>query len=83
MYIKTPYYDWEGRKYMELRDEDGHIIRVKVPFRYGRVACRVGGIRTVQELRVGEKVEVDIVKKVWNGLEHLVISYICSLETGT
>jgi hypothetical protein len=83
MHVKTPYYDWDGRKYMELQREDGGIVRVKVPFRYGRVACKVGGIRTVQELRAGEKVEVELVKKVWDGLEYWILNYICSLEAGT
>ena len=59
--VHTPYYDWDGRKYMELKIEN-EILRVKVLYRYGRVACRVGGLRTVQELRAGDLVEVELVK---------------------
>lgn len=80
--VHTPYYDWDGRKYMELKIEN-EILRVKVPYRYGRVACRVGGLRTVQELRAGDLVEVELVKKIWDGLEYWIINYICSPETDT
>jgi hypothetical protein len=62
---------------------DGRVSRVKVPFRYGRIACKVDGLRTVQELRTGEKVEVELIKKVWDGLEYWILNYICSLETDT
>jgi hypothetical protein len=40
--VHTPYYDWDGRKYLEILIE-GRVTRVKVPFRYGRVMCRVFG----------------------------------------
>jgi hypothetical protein len=71
--VITPYYDWDGRKYLELNIE-GSLVRVKVPWRYGRVMCRVEGLRTVQELQKGDEVEVTLEKKVWDGVEHWIIS---------
>ena len=73
--VKTPYYDWDGRKYMELLVND-KTLRVKVPYRYGRVMCRVEGLKTVQELQKGEEVEIELEKKVWDGIEHLVLKSI-------
>lgn len=73
--VYTPYYDWDGRKYMELLVGD-KTIRVKVPWRYGRVMCRVEGLKTVQELQKGDQVEVIVEKKVWDGIEHLVLKNI-------
>ena len=73
--VHTPYYDWDGRKYLELNLE-GSIRRVKVPFRYGRVMCRVEGSKTVQELERGDEVEIILSKKVWEGREHFILSYI-------
>jgi hypothetical protein len=81
--VATPYYDWDGRKYMELAREDSKIVRVKVPFRYGRVGCRVEGLKTVQELQRGDPVRVELGKKSWDGLEYLILSYICFQETDT
>lgn len=54
------------RKYMTLLI-DGEVFRVKVPFRYNRVMCTVGGIRTVQEYKTDEIVIVEIEKKMWDG----------------
>lgn len=73
--VHTPYYDWEGRKYMELLIGDT-THRVKVPFRYGRVMCKVNGLKTVQEFQKGDQVEVEIEKKMWDGIEHLVLKSI-------
>lgn len=36
----------------------GNVLKVKVPFRYNRVTCKVVGIRTIQEMQEGENVEV-------------------------
>ena len=73
--VHTPYYDWDGRKYMELSLENqGSLVRVKVPWRYGRVMCRVEGLKTIQELQKGDEVEVTLERKTWDGLEHWVIS---------
>jgi len=73
--VITPYYDWDGRKYLELNIE-GSLVRVKVPFRYGRVMCRVEGLMTVQELQKGDDIEVTIEKKTWDGLEHWVLATV-------
>ena len=73
--VITPYYDWDGRKYMEFEIKS-KIVRVKVPYRYGRVMCRIDGLKTVQELEKGDQVEVELEKKVWDGIEHLVLKSI-------
>ena len=74
--IKTPLYDWDGRKYLELED----IGRIKVPFRYGRIMCKVLGDKTVQEMAVGTKVEVKIETKTWDCVEHRVLYSIKEIE---
>jgi hypothetical protein len=75
--VHTPYYDWDGRKYMELSLENqGSLVRVKIPWRYGRVMCRVEGLKTVQELQKDDEVEVILERKTWDGLEHWVLSSI-------
>ena len=77
--IHTPFYDWDGRKYLEISCEATGVLRVKVPWRYGRVMCRIEGLRTVQELQKGDQVEVTLERKTWDGLEHWVLS---SIKTG-
>lgn len=77
MEVLTPFYDCAGRKYIDVIF-NSQILKLKIPFRYGRVMCRVEGLKTIQELHRGDKVEVDIQKKVWDGTEHLIIS---SLKT--
>lgn len=79
--VHTPFYDWDGRKYLELETKsEGLVIpkiqRIKVPWRYGRVMCRIEGIRTVQELQKGDEIEVTLERKTWDGLEHWVLSSI-------
>ena len=75
--IARPFYDWDGRKYMELRMSDsGMTMRVKVPWRYKRVMCHVEGIRPIQEFESGESVEVLLDKKVWDGETFWVLSSI-------
>lgn len=74
--MHTPYYDWDGRKYMELKLENSGIQRVKVPFRYGRVMCRIEGFKSVQELQKGDEIEVSLEKKTWDGLEYWILSSI-------
>jgi hypothetical protein len=71
--VHTPYYDWDGRKYMEILIE-GRVTRVKVPFRYGRVMCRTEGLKTVQELQKGDEIEIEIEKKIWDGVNHWILS---------
>jgi hypothetical protein len=77
--VHTPYYDWDGRKYMEFLLEDS-IIRVKIPWRYGRVMCRCKGLKTVQEFQKGDEVEVEFEKKFWDGIEYWVLSSISEVE---
>jgi len=74
--VVKPYYDWDGRKYIELRLEDQTIMRVKVPFRYARVACRVDGLRTIQEFQIGDVIECEIVKKFWNGASFWILNSV-------
>jgi len=38
----------------------GNILRVKVPFRYNRVMCKVSGDKTIQELVKGDSVQVHL-----------------------
>ena len=71
--ITRPYYDWNGRKYFEVRAEDGTTLRVKVPFRYGRVMCRTEGLKTIQEFQKDEQIEIEIERKVWDGEVHWVL----------
>ena len=77
--VHTPYYDWDGRKYFEL-EAQGKVLRVKVPFRYGRVMCKVTGLKTVQEFQKGDQVEVTIGTKMWDGEKHLVLESIAEIE---
>ena len=73
--VYTPYYDWDGRKYLEVLIE-GCVTRVKVPFRYGRVMCRIEGLKTVQELQKGDEIEIEIERKFWDGVEHLILTSV-------
>ena len=76
--VHAPYYDWDGRKYLELNIE-GTIRRVKIPFRYGRVMCKVHGLKTVQEFQKGDQVEVTIGYKMWDGEKYLVLESIAEV----
>lgn len=76
--IHTPYYDWDGRKYLELNIE-GSVRRVKIPFRYGRVMCKVDGLKTVQEFQKGDEVEVTIGYKMWDGEKYVVLESIAEV----
>lgn len=77
--INRPYYDWGGRKYIEIESDDGSIYRAKVPFRYGRVMCHMTGLKTIQEIEQGELVEAILTKKTWDGEEFWVISSLTEL----
>ena len=70
--VVTPYYDWDGRKYLEVLIE-GRVTRLKVPFRYGRAMCRCEGLKTVQELQKGDEIDIEIEKKIWDGVNHLIL----------
>lgn len=71
--VETPYYDWGGRKYIEILSDDGTLFRAKVPFRYGRVMCNVTGLKTIQELEKGAEVRGLLERKSWDGATHYVI----------
>jgi len=71
--ITRPFYDWDGRKYIEFQTENQKVIRAKVPWRYNRVMCHVEGIRPIQDLRSGESVEFLIEKKIWDGESYWIV----------
>ena len=87
--VTRPMYDWDGRRYLELETKSEGLgipstLRVKVPWRYGRVMCRIEGLKTVQELKKGDEVDIILEKKTWDGLEHWVLASIrCLHETDT
>ena len=74
--IHKPMYDWDGRKYIELED----IGRIKVPFRYGRVMCKLLGDKTLQEMQPGTLVEAFIDIKTWDCVEHKILYSIKEIE---
>jgi hypothetical protein len=57
---------------------DGHVLTVKVPFRYRRVMCEVRG-RPVQSLIKGDEAEIEInFRGVWNVGSHSGFSWVLS-----
>jgi len=74
--IKTALYDWDGRKYMEFEG----IGRVKVPFRYGRVMCKILGDKTIQDMVTGLNVEIVIEEKTWDCVLHKVLYSIKEID---
>ena len=55
---------------------DGHVLTVKVPFRYRRVMCEVRG-RPMQSLMKGDEVEIEVdFKGVWNVENYSGFSWI-------
>lgn len=76
VHIHTPYYDWNGRKYIEVLTEDSKVMRIKIPFRYGRVMCRTEGLKTIQEFQRGDQIEIEIEKKFWGGEVHWVLKSV-------
>ena len=70
--IHNSYYDGDGRKYIDII-LDSKIIKFKIPFRYDRVMCKVNGMKTIQEMKINEIVDVEFIKKSWNGLEHFIL----------
>lgn len=52
--------------YIEINDKV-----MKVPFKYGRVTCKVGGLVPVQSMKEGEKVQ-------FTSKEYDVLTSICS-----
>jgi hypothetical protein len=82
MEVLTPFYDCAGRKYIDVIF-NSQILKLKIPFRYGRVMCRVEGLKTIQEFKKGEFVDIVIQKKKWDGLEFLVVESIKECSHGT
>ena len=80
--VVTPYYDYGGRKYLDLR-WDGRVTRVKVPFRYNKVMCRVEGIVPIQDMKAGQKIRALVDKKIWDGDIHLIVHSICVKDIQT
>ena len=39
---------------------NGNVLTVKIPFRYNRVMCSVTGGKTLQELVVGDEIDITI-----------------------
>ena len=76
--IHRPFWDWEGRKYIEGLLSGNQVLRIKVPFRYGRVMAKVHGVRPIQDLKLGEPVKVQFENKIWQGQTHRVL---VALET--
>jgi hypothetical protein len=76
--IHRPYYDWDGRKYIEFNIEN-RIVRTKIQFRYGRVMCKIQGLKTVQEFQKGDEAEVTIGYKMWDGEKYLVLESIAEV----
>jgi hypothetical protein len=57
---------------------DGHVLTVKVPFRYRRVMCEVRG-RPIQSLIKGDEAEVVVeFKGAWNVGDYSGFSWILS-----
>ena len=77
--IVTPYYDYGGRKYLDLR-WDGFVTRVKIPFRYNKVMCHVEGIVPIQELKAGQIIRALLEKKIWEGDIHFILHSVFVLK---
>lgn len=72
--VHTPYYDWEGRKYIDIEVADRRVMKVKVPFRYGRVmSVQTLGLKTVQEFQLGEQITFQVAERMWEGVRHWVL----------
>jgi len=69
-------YDWDGRKYIEFEG----IGRVKVPFRYGRVMCKVMGDKTIQEMENGLAVDIIVELKTWDCVQYKVLYSIKEID---
>ena len=62
----------DSRQYMKsgsqiIDPKSGTELCIKVPYKYNKVTCKVTGLKTVQELSLGDKVNVTIQYcGVWN-----------------
>jgi hypothetical protein len=77
--IHRPFWDWEGRKYIEVLVRS-QVLRIKVPFRYGRVMAKVHGVRPIQDLKLGEPVKVQFENKIWQGQTHRVLVVLEAID---
>jgi hypothetical protein len=65
------------------------VLRVKVPFRYNRVMCKVSGDKTIQELVKGDEVRVHLKYCGWwvagehGGPAWKLLSLLHQASTGT
>ena len=71
MKISRAFYDFGGRKYIEVDHK-----RIKVPWRYNRVMAEVQGIVPLQCLEVGTEVDIVTERKTWDNEVHLVLKKI-------
>lgn len=77
--IVAPYYDYGGRKYLDLR-WNNQVSRVKVPFRYNKVMCHVEGITPIQEFKKGQHIRALVEKKIWDGTTHWIIHSLSTCD---
>jgi hypothetical protein len=76
MKITKSFYDFGGRKYIEVDNQ-----RIKVPWRYNRVlGCQVDGLVPLQSLPVGTEVEVVVEHRKWDDEVFLVLKKITPIS---
>lgn len=82
--VHTAYYDWGGRKYIELLTEDSSVLRIKIPFRYGRVMAKIvsADARPIQSVQKGEHVKALVEHKYWDGDPYWILHSLTLLESG-
>jgi hypothetical protein len=80
--VKRAWYDIQGRKYLNL-EFDGTTKQVKVPFRYGRVMCRVNGLTPIQDMPEGSVLECVIERKSWDGETFWILHSVTSCRLPT
>ena len=80
--VTKPAWSIGTRMYLEV-EIDGRKMHLKVPFRYGRVTCKVLGLTPVQSLVSGEMVDISFDTRVWQGKDYKVLNTICSLHRAT
>lgn len=71
MKITMTFYSIGERKYIDIDGE-----RIKIPWRYNRVMCKVNGLKTIQELEMGDEVSAIIEYRLWDGENYKVLKEI-------
>jgi len=71
MIVTKSFYINNDRYYIDLDNE-----KIKVPYRYNRVMCKVHGLTPVQDMKVGDVVKCTIEKKMWQGYYFKVLKDI-------